>query len=297
MLSAAMLTTSSSTMAGPTKSEPLEQEESVGRRKSARASSTGPAASTIAPSGDRATSAEPASPFDRAEAVALGIHEGQPAGIRGVAAEDPERVLARAGGIDVEAQSAVVAHREGGDAGETVHSSDAVAHDLPEGQRADCGVEGSERQVAGEDRDRIVARTRDVDVQVVRRDHDAARDGETVHAADAVGLALLEVERAGSRIAVEDHDGVVVLARGVDPLTVEADRDRAGAGEPIDAADAVHLRLDEGQGAGRRIAVEDGDRVAVGSGDVERVARPHPSPRRPARRGRPPTGTAGSRGR
>ena len=130
MLSAAMLTTSSSTMAGPTKSEPLEQEESVGRRKSARASSTGPADDhdrAVRRQGDVRGAGES---VHRAEAVALGVDEGQPAEIGGVAAEDPERVLARAGGVEMEAESVVVAHRESGDAGDAVGSAHAVAHDL-----------------------------------------------------------------------------------------------------------------------------------------------------------------------
>ena len=72
-------------------------------------------------------------------------------------------------------------------------------------------------QVASEDGDRVVAGAGDVDVQIVRRDHDAARHREAVDAADAVDLALREGERAGRRIAIEDDDRIVVLAGGVDP--------------------------------------------------------------------------------
>ena len=77
--------------------------------------------------------------------------------------------------------------------GRTDGPADAIAHDLPEGQGTDRWIESAQREVAGEDGDRVVARTRDVDVQVVRRDHDAARDGETVHSSDTVGLGLREV--------------------------------------------------------------------------------------------------------
>src|SRR5207247_5549593 len=89
----------------------------------------------------------------------------------------------------------------------------------------------------------------------------------------AVVALLARIDVAVATERAERGDRVGRLPGDVDVVAVGADGDGRGAGEAVDGADEVVLRLDEGEAAGGRIAIERPERIAGagGAGDVGRA--------------------------
>ncbi len=212
--------------------------------------------------------------------VALADHlpERQSPGERRIPFEHRDRVLARAGDVDV---AAVRADRhlerpvEPVDGERALHL--ALHHRLDEAQ-------GAEQGIAGEHRDRVVGFAGDVEIQPVRADRQAVGAGQPVDRQDALRGAvehLAEIGQLGvGRVAAEDRHRPFARAGRVDELAprVGARAVRVGnhdhlagalqAGDrPEVARPTLPLLLDESEDPGGRSL-----RVA-GPGDVAQLWR------------------------
>ncbi len=205
--------------------------------------------------GDRARSGDP---FDTVDAVGHGLQERQPTGPR-IAAEDRHRVVEPAGHQHPVARRV---ERYGAGPGYAVDAVGAVAVDRDEGKRAGRGV-------ALESGHGVLRAPRHVDVRAVGAHRDRRSAVEPVDAAEAVGDLGGPGDGAAHGVAGEDRHRVVDLGGHVDVLAVGAHGDGRRAVEPVGAAEAVELGLDEGQVVGGGVAAEDRESVVDARGDED----------------------------